>query len=396
MSLVFQNEKIIMKLSKEERRMEFQYYLPVNLIFGCGKADLLGTEVKKYGTRALIVTGKGSTKKTGLLDLSIEKLEEAGVKAFVFDKVTPNPIADTVYEGVTQIKENSCDVVVALGGGSIIDCAKAIAFATYNEGDIFDYIYGKKQGDKALPLIAVPTTCGTGSEGNCFAVLTNTETKDKKSLRNIVSVPKASIIDPMLMTTMPDHVAASVMFDALCHNMEAYLSRSTQPLVEMQALYAMNLLGKNMVKAYKDHSDLEAWSAVTLASTLGGMCINIAGVAAPHGMEHPASGLKNIMHGRGLAALAPVIYRESIDDAPEKFAEISKILGGTSAGDFIENLDYLLESIDLKTTLSKEGIEEKDVEWMTENCLKVSAPAMKAHPKQFSKEEIKELYYKAL
>lgn len=376
--------------------MEFQYYLPVNLLFGCKKADLLGTEVKKYGTRALLVTGKGSTKKTGLLDRSIQRLEEAGVKAFVFDKVTPNPLSDTVYDGVAQVKEKECDVIVALGGGSIIDCAKAIAFAACNEGDIFDYIYGKKQGDKALPLVAVPTTCGTGSEGNCFAVLTNPETKDKKSLRNIVSVPKVSIVDPELMTTMPDHVAASVMFDALCHNMEAYLVKTTQPLVEMQALYAMNLLGKNMVKAYKNHEDMDAWSAVTLASTLGGMCINMAGVGAPHGMEHPASGLKNIMHGRGLAALAPVIYRESIDDAPEKFAEISKILGGTSAGDFVENLDYLLESLDLKTTLSKEGIEEKDIEWMTENCLKVSAPAMNVHPKHFSREEIKELYYKAL
>lgn len=376
--------------------MEFQYYLPVNLLFGCKKADLLGTEVKKYGTKALLVTGKGSTKKTGLLDRSIQRLEEAGVKAFVFDKVTPNPLSDTVYDGVAQVKEKECDVIVALGGGSIIDCAKAIAFAACNEGDIFDYIYGKKQGDKALPLVAVPTTCGTGSEGNCFAVLTNPETKDKKSLRNIVSVPKVSIVDPELMTTMPDHVAASVMFDALCHNMEAYLVKTTQPLVEMQALYAMNLLGKNMVKAYKNHEDMDAWSAVTLASTLGGMCINMAGVGAPHGMEHPASGLKNIMHGRGLAALAPVIYRESIDDAPEKFAEISKILGGTSAGDFVENLDYLLESLDLKTTLSKEGIEEKDIEWMTENCLKVSVPAMNAHPKHFSREEIKELYYKAL
>ena len=376
--------------------MEFQYYLPVNLLFGCKKADLLGTEVKKYGTRALLVTGKGSTKKTGLLDRSIQRLEEAGVKAFVFDKVTPNPLSDTVYDGLAQVKEKECDVIVALGGGSIIDCAKAIAFAACNEGDIFDYIYGKKQGDKALPLVAVPTTCGTGSEGNCFAVLTNPETKDKKSLRNIVSVPKVSIIDPELMTTMPDYVAASVMFDALCHNMEAYIVKTTQPLVEMQALYAMNLLGKNMVKAYKNHEDMDAWSAVTLASTLGGMCINMAGVGAPHGMEHPASGLKNIMHGRGLAALAPVIYRESIDEAPEKFAEISKILGGTSAGDFVENLDYLLESLDLKTTLSKEGIEEKDIEWMTENCLKVSVPAMNAHPKHFSREEIKELYYKAL
>lgn len=375
---------------------EFQYYLPVNLIFGVGKVDSLGMETKKYGGKALLVTGQGSTKRTGLLDRALELMKEAGVKSCVFDKVTPNPIADTVYEGVAVAREFGAEVVVALGGGSIIDCAKAIAFAYYNEGDIFDYIYGVKQGAKALPLIAVPTTCGTGSEGNCFAVLTNTATNDKKSLRNIASVPKASIIDPAIMTTMPNSVAASVMFDALCHNIEAYLSKTTQPLVEIQALCGMKLLSKNMKNALKDHSDLDAWSAVTLASTLGGMCINMAGVAAPHGMEHPASGLKNIVHGRGLAALAPVIYRESIVYAPEKFGEISKILGGTGAADFVDQLNLLLEEIDLKTTLSKEGIAEKDIDWMVDNCLKVSVPAMNAHPKLFSAEEIQDLYYKAL
>lgn len=376
--------------------MEFNYYLPVNLSFGCGRLNTIADETAKYGKNAFIVTGKGSTKKTGLLDKVIALLKEAKIESYVYDKVTPNPITDTVYEGARECTENGCDVIVALGGGSIIDCAKAIAFAICNKGDIFDYIYGIKTGNKALPLIAVPTTCGTGSEGNCFAVLTNPENNDKKSLRNIVSVPKVSIIDPELMTTMPDKVAASVMFDALCHNMEAYISKATQPLVEMQSYYGVELLSKYLIRAYKDHNDMEAWSGVTLASTLGGMVINMAGVAAPHGMEHPASGLKNIVHGRGLAALAPVIYRETVDYAPEKFKALSKLIGGTSAGDFVENLDYLLNAIDLKTTLTKEGIEEKDIDWMVENCFKVSVPAMNAHPRTFTKEEVKELYYKAL
>ena len=376
--------------------MEFQYYLPVNLLFGFGKVSLLGAETKRYGKKALVVTGRGSTKKTGLLGRAVRLLEEAGVDVVVFDEVTPNPVSETVYTGVKRARENACDVVVALGGGSIIDCAKAVAFAFCNEGDIFDYIYGKRQGTKALPLIAVPTTCGTGSEGNCFAVLTNPETKDKKSLRNIVSVPKVSIVDPDLMTTMPDAVAASVMFDALCHCMEAYLSKTTQPLVEIHALYAIELLGKYMVRAYRDHSDREAWENTAFASTLGGMCIHMAGVVAPHGMEHPASGLRNIVHGRGLAALAPVIYRESVNCAPEKFDRISRLLGGRGAEDFTERLEELLNCIQLKTTLSREGVTEEDVDWMTENCLKVSAPAMMAHPRSFSREEIRELYYRSL
>lgn len=376
--------------------MEFQYYLPVNLIFGPGKVETLGTQAKKYGTKALVVTGQGSTKRTGLLDRAVGLLEESNIEVKIFDKVTPNPLSSTVYEGVEVAKEFQAEVVIALGGGSIIDCSKAIAYSFYNPGDIFDYIYGRKQGDRALPVIAVPTTCGTGSEGNCFAVLTDPETNDKKSLRNIASVPKASIIDPTLMTTMPNRVAASVMFDALCHNMEAYLSKTTQPLVEMQALYGMKLLAGNMKKALSDHGDMDAWSAVTLASTLGGMCINMAGVAAPHGMEHPASGLKNIVHGRGLAALSPVIYRETVVYEPKKCGDISKILGGKGAVDFVDQINLLLEELDLKTTLSKEGIEEKDIDWMVDNCMKVSAPAISAHPKKFSMEEIRDLYYKAL
>ena len=140
---------------------DFHYYLPVNLIFGAGKVELLGTEAAKYGRKALLVTGKGSTKRTGLLDRALGLLAEERIEVRVFDKVTPNPITDTVYEGVAAAREFGAEVVIALGGGSIIDCAKAIAFAFYNAGDIFDYIYGLKHGDKGLPLISVPTTCGT-------------------------------------------------------------------------------------------------------------------------------------------------------------------------------------------------------------------------------------------
>ena len=128
------------------------------------------------------------------------------------------------------------------------------------------------------------------------------------------------------MTTMPKHILASVGFDALCHNMEAYLSKNEQPLTTIMALQGIELIGKNLVKVYNNKDDMEAFEKITWASTLGGMVINTAGVTAPHGMEHPASGLKNIVHGRGLAALTPVIYEESISAAPEKFAMISRLL----------------------------------------------------------------------
>ena len=376
--------------------MKFNYNLPVNLLFGRGRSNEIGSEVAKYGNKALIVTGRGSTKKSGLLDKTVNLLKEANVQYEIFDKVEQNPLTTTVYEGVEVIKETGCDVVLGLGGGSIMDAAKSIAFAAKNPGDISEYIFGIKQGSEALPIILVPTTCGTGSEGNCFSVLTNPETKDKKSLRTNLIIAKASIIDSDLMTTMPKSILASVGFDALAHNMEAYVSKIGQPLTDMKALYGIKLLAENLIKAYNDPTDLEAWEKVTLASTLGGMVIGVAGVAAPHGLEHPASGLCDIVHGKGLAALTPIIIEESWQNDIEKYSDISKLLGGTDAKNCANVIRSFLEKIDLKVTLGELGVKENDVDWMAENCMKVSKPSIANHPKEFTLEEIKDIYYKSL
>lgn len=374
----------------------FEYELPVHLIFGAGKAECIGKEVKKYGKKVLIVTGRGSTKRSGLLDRVEKLLETEGLEHLLFDEVEPNPLASTAEKGAQIARENGCEVVLGLGGGSIMDCSKSIAFAALNEGKIFDYIYGKKTGKGALPLILVPTTCGTGSEGNCFAVLTDDETKDKKSLRDYSVIAKASVIDPELMMTMPKKVLASVGFDALCHCMEAYLSKACAPVTELFAKEGIRLIGENLVKAYENYEDKDAWGAISLASTYGGMVINQAGVAAPHGLEHPASGLRNITHGRGLAALTPVIYKKSIPAAPERFAEIARLLGGKDENELIDILEQLLETLELKTSLGNEGVKMEDVDWMTENAFKVSLASINNHPRVFTKEEVREIYIEAM
>lgn len=376
--------------------MNFNYYLPVNLIFGVGACSRIADEVKKYGKKALIVTGRSSTKKTGLLDKVTAQLEDAGLSYEVFDKVAQNPLTTTVYDGVDVIKETGCDVVLGLGGGSIMDAAKSIAFSAKNPGDISEYIFGIKQGAGALPIVLVPTTSGTGSEGNCFSVLTNPDTKDKKSLRTNEIIAKASIIDPELMTTMPKKLIASVGFDALCHNMEAYVSKIGQPLTDMQSYYGIKLLAENLLKVYNDKADLDAFEKVTLASTLGGMVIGVAGVCAPHGLEHPVSGLYDVVHGNGLAALTPIITEKSYKSDIKKYGEISKLLGGTGAEDCADAIKDLLVKLDLNITLSQLGASEKDVDWMAENCMKVSKPSIINHPKVFTLEEIKEIYSECL
>jgi len=376
--------------------MNFNYYLPVNIIFGRGKVAQIGEITKAYGKKALIVTGGNSSKKSGLLDRVISYLTEAGIESDVYDKVKQNPLTTTAMDGASFAKEHTCDVVVALGGGSIMDCAKAIAFLAVNEGDVNDYIFNIKQSDKALPCILVPTTCGTGSEGNGFAVLTNPVTGDKKSLRCNAIIAKASIVDSELMETMPKSILASVGFDAFCHSLEAYISKTAQPFTEIMCLYAMQLTGKYLIPLYKGDTSPQAWDALSLASTIGGMVIHTAGVTVSHGLEHPASGLKDLVHGKGLAALTPVVVEESIKGCPEKFAKVSQCIGGKDETDCTKQIRNLLEKLDLSIGLKEQGIKEEDIEWMVENAFKVSTAGIANHPVTFTKEDVIRIYKKSM
>jgi alcohol dehydrogenase class IV/amino acid transporter len=380
----------------ENPPINFSFFLPINVVFGCGKVKEVGNLTKAYGKKALIVTGRSSAKKSGIYDKVNESLKKVGIDTVLFDKVTPNPLTTTAEEGAKFAKENGCDVVVAIGGGSIMDCAKAIAFLSVNSGNINDYIFNKIHSDKALPLVLIPTTCGTGSEGNGFAVLTNPENGDKKSLRCNAIVAKVSIVDPECMMTMPKNVLASVGFDALCHNIEAYTSKIAQPFTDALSLYGISLIAYNLVNVYNGKGGKEAWEKIALASTIGGMVINTAGVTLAHGMEHPASGLKNIVHGQGLAALTPVVIEASYKGNRDKFGKIARIFGGLTAEDCSVKIRTLLKKLDLDLKLSNLGIKEEDIKWMAENCMKVSEASIKNNPVIFTKEEIEEIYKKAL
>lgn len=374
----------------------FSYFLPVNIHFGAGQVMETGKLASAYGKKALIVCGGSSAKKSGLLDKVKGLLEDCGMTTALFDQVTPNPLTTTALDGAKVAKENGSEVVVAVGGGSVMDCAKAIAFMAMNDGDLSDYIFGRKEGDRALPLILIPTTCGTGSEANGFAVLTDPKTGDKKSLRTSAIVAKDSIVDPDLMKTMPKSVLASVGFDALCHCIEAYTARQAQPLTDALCLYAIPLISENLAKLYKGEASDDAWAALTLGSTFGGMVINTAGVSLAHGMEHPVSGKTNAVHGKGLAALAPVVIEAEYRHNRVKFGRLARILGGFTAEDCPMRIRALLRELDLNMSLKDLGIKEADIPWLTENCLKVSAGNIINTPGKFTKEDIAELYRKAM
>lgn len=388
--------------------MEFSYFLPVHIQFGWDKVDSVADFAKPYGNKALIVTGRTSAKKSGLYDRVTAKLDAAHIEHVLFDQVDANPLTTTALDGAALAKSESCDMVIAIGGGSIMDCAKGIAFMSVNEGDINDYIFNRKTSDKALPLIVIPTTCGTGSEGNGFGVLTNPETGDKKSLRCNAIVPKVSIVDPAVMGTMPPHVLASVGFDALCHNIEAYTSKTAQPFTDALAHYAVTLLAQYLVPLYKhvkakaesksavlNETQLtKAWESVTLASTIGGMVINTAGVTLAHGMEHPASGLKDITHGVGLAVIEPAVVEYTWSANPDKFATLARIFNHGDGSELGEALRLIVHELDLTTNLTELGFTKKDIPWLVDNIYVVATGNIANTMAEISREDIEVLYKK--
>lgn len=388
--------------------MEFSYFLPVNIQFGWNKVDSVAEFAIPYGKKALIVTGRTSAKKSGLYDRVVAKLDAAHINHVLFDQVDANPLTTTALDGAALAKSESCDMVIAIGGGSIMDCAKGIAFMAVNDGDINDYIFNRKTSDNALPLIVIPTTCGTGSEGNGFGVLTNPETGDKKSLRCNAIVPKVSIVDPAVMGTVPPHVLASVGFDALCHNIEAYTSKTAQPFTDALAHYAVTLLAQYLVPLYKHVKAIangqeavlnkkqltKAWESVTLASTIGGMVINTAGVTLGHGMEHPASGLKDIIHGVGLAVIEPVVVEYTWSANPEKFNSLARIFNHGDGSELGEALRLIVHDLDLTTNLTELGFTKKDIPWLVDNVYVVATGNIANTVAEISREDIEVLYKK--
>ena len=388
--------------------MEFSYFLPVNIQFGWNKVDNIADFAAPYGKKALIVTGRSSAKKSGLYDRVVAKLDAAHIDHVLFDQVDANPLTTTALDGAVLAQSESCDMVIAIGGGSIMDCAKGISFMAVNDGDINDYIFNRKVSDNALPLIVIPTTCGTGSEGNGFGVLTNPETGDKKSLRCNAIVPKVSIVDPGVMGTMPPHVLASVGFDALCHNIEAYTSKTAQPFTDALAHYAVTLLAQYLVPLYKhvkataegkpavlnEKQLTKAWEAVTLASTIGGMVINTAGVTLAHGMEHPASGLKDITHGVGLAIIEPVAVEYTWSANPDKFDALARIFNHGDGSELGEALRLIVHDLDLTTNLTELGFSKKDIPWLVDNVYVVATGNIANTVAEISRKDIEALYKK--
>ena len=298
--------------------MPYEFYLPTKLLYGAGCLSALGG-CALPGRKALLVTSAGqSAKRHGYLGRVEEQLTQAGVRAVLYDQITPNPTKAEVMAGAALCRKEGCDFVLGLGGGSSIDAAKAISVMARNPGDYWDYVSGGTGKGKAvpnapLPVVAVTTTAGTGTEADPWTVTTNEETQEKIGFGYEKTFPVLSVVDPELMVSVPPRLTAYQGFDALFHSTEGYLNRTASPISDLMALEAIRLIGKSLPRAVRDGADLEARGDVALANTLSGMVETLSGCISEHSIAHAMSAYHpKLPHGAALIAISKAYYQKLI------------------------------------------------------------------------------------
>lgn len=313
--------------------LDFTFHIPVKIIFGRGKIDELATHPLPGKKALIVITAGKSMKANGYLDTVIGNMAKQGVESVVFDKILPNPISDHVDEGAALAKQEGCDFIVGLGGGSSIDSAKSIAVMAKNPGEYWDYIHGGSGKGKpiengVLPIVAIPTTAGTGTEADPWTVVTKVASKEKIGFGTAETFPVLSIVDPDLMRTVPPLLTAFQGMDAFFHAAEGYLATVAQPASDHFALDSIRLITEYLPRAVKNGDDMEARTALAWASTQSGLVESTSSCISHHSLEHALSAFDpDLPHGAGLILLSTHYFGFMAQKAPERFPAMARAMG---------------------------------------------------------------------
>ncbi len=369
--------------------MNFEYLNPTRLVFGAGSLARLGEFARPYGTRALLVTGGGSVKHSGTFDRALKSLTEAGVSIFECEGVEPNPRITSVRRGARIARENRCELVIALGGGSVMDAAKVMAAAVLYDGDPWDMIlHGQPEPYRpvqALPLITVPTLAATGSEMNCGAVITNEETQEKSFVQAECLYPRVALLDPELTRTVPRDQTAYGVCDLITHVTESYFNGSgCTPIQDRIAEGVILTAMEYGPKAIEDGNDLNARAQVQWAATValnGWVQSGSGSVGYPvHMIEHTVSAYHDITHAAGLAIINPAWMRFAVKNNTPRFVQFAERLfglSGTGPEDLecaltgIDRFEAFLKSIGCPTCFSDLGIDDRLIETYARETLRI-------------------------
>jgi alcohol dehydrogenase len=310
----------------------FNYYIPTSVENGIGLSKEIGSFLESKGAKKVFLITDQGIRSAGILNGIEHSLEGAKIQYEVFDNIVPNPTSESVKDGLNRLKLDHFDHVLAVGGGSSIDTAKAIAVMARNEGDILDYEGVGKIPNEGLPLTVIPTTSGTGSEVTSATIITNSETHFKTAIISPYLFPNFAVLDAELTVGLPQHITSSTGMDALTHAIESYTSKTATPVSKAFAVQSLKMIGENIEKAFYVATDLESRENMLVASMLAGAAFTQSRLGNVHAISHTLGGVFDIPHGIANATLLPFVMKFNLPACPKEMADIARCLGSDTSG----------------------------------------------------------------
>jgi alcohol dehydrogenase class IV len=382
--------------------MELRKFVAPEFIFGANARLLVSRYVSNLGaSKVLLVTDPGIIESGWVNDIEAQ-LASDDIPYVIFSEITPNPKAHEVKNGIQLFKEQDCDAIVTIGGGSPMDCAKGIGILASNPGDILDYEGVDEVISPLPPLICIPTTSGSAADVSQFAIITDTARKLKIAIVSKMVVPDVALIDPLTTTTMPPDLTAHTGMDALVHAIEAYVSNASSPITDLNALKAIELTRNNLLCAIENGQNLEARENMLLACTLAGLAFSNASLGAVHAMAHSLGGFLDFPHGEANALLLEHVINFNFDSCPERYTQIATSFGidiSNLASDkvkeaLVSNISEFRKKAGVTDRLAQLGIKPSDLNELASKA--INDACIVTNPKIPTQDDLVSIYEKAL
>jgi len=381
---------------------ELRKFVAPEYVFGVGARKLVGQYAKKLGARKILVVTDPGVIATGWTEDVTTALEQERLSFDIFSEVSPNPRGEEVMRGAEFYSAHGCNMIVAVGGGSPMDCAKGIGIVSTNPGNILDYEGVDQVTAPIPPLICIPTTGGTSADVSQFAIITDLQEKVKIAIVSKAVVPDLALIDPETLLSMSSYLTACTGMDALTHAIEAFVSNANSPMTDIHALEAIRLLAKHLVHSVKDPADLALRSKVMLASLQAGLAFSNAILGATHAMAHSLGGYLDLPHGECNAILLDHVCAFNISAAPERFDAITEALGVNLAGmvrpereiALLEKLRQIKREVGIDRHLLELGVQRTDLSQLSRHA--VADACLVTNPRDATTRDIESIYEEAL
>ncbi|TSK04635.1 MAG: iron-containing alcohol dehydrogenase [Geobacter sp.] len=382
--------------------LQLRKFLAPEFIFGAGARELAGRYAKNLGGRKVLVVSDPGVVQAGWTADVTKSLEAEGLPYVLFTALTPNPKVDEIMAGVDVYREERCDVIVAVGGGSPIDCAKGIGIVSSNHKHILEFEGVDMVKAPMPPLICIPTTGGTSADVSQFAIISNPLERVKIAIISKSVVPDIALIDPITLTTMDPYLTACTGLDAMTHAIEAFVSTASSSMTDLHALEAVKILSSSLIPSIRNPHDQELRSQVMMGSLQAGLAFSNAILGANHAMAHSLGGALDLAHGECNAILLDHVIDFNFDSAPERFERIAQAMGLDLRGLpvpqkkklLIEHIRSLKAQAGVARTLAEVGVGVDDLKQYSEHALK--DPCMATNPRRASKRDIEVVYEESL